>query len=731
MFGGQHLSRTQVAIAVPVALSYLIYPRHPFAPLHAVRMVLLRVLLKYKGWMTSPNSMLSKVFFMLVKALTYGTDNSTTVLQSALPRLPLPSLSDTCKKLIVSLQPLLSEEDLERTKKDMELLQARVGRKLQRYLWLHRWNPFTSNWLSEMWLRVAYLRVRDPLPLSTSYFCSDGRPLHHDPPTQNQTERVATLIIAALRIQKEIDDGTLKPMRGGGVLPVCMYGYELILGTTRLPGKEEDVIVQSKRCQHVAVACNGNIYRLQVIGKSGKTFTKAQLQDQVQQIIDWETKGSANQSAKNARTVRNVGALTTLPRAEWADKREKIIRSSDTNASHISTIESSLFLLALHTGPTPNSPTQYAHDGLHNMANDRWYDKSININVYNDGVNAINVEHSFCDGVVTGHWWEEVLVDEGTMYAYRWKIMNEEWTKRGLASKPPLFEALANQQPTDDAQPPELLHWDDPNGEIQTWVNEAEKGFVAQREEFGYNLAIIKGIGKDTLKKCRVSPDGFVQAAMHLAFYRLRGYLPLTYQPVSMHQYRFGRTETNRSMSNESKAFVVAMGTQANTPRTPEEVKNLVNLLKTSCLAHQARIRDAMLGQAIDRHLVGLRVIAAMTQTDTGEIFNGPAFTLPWDLITTSTPLLFRPENSFMIGTFANTYATTGGGFVTVTPGGFGCGYFFYDDAMALQISAKKGGSLSIPVEEAAQAFERELRQALEEMLALFGVAKSVETNSA
>jgi hypothetical protein len=45
--------------------------------------------------------------------------------------------------------------------------------------------------------------------------------------------------------------------------------------------------------------------------------------------------------------------------------------------------------------------------------------------------------------------------------------------------------------------------------------------------------------------------------------------------------------------------------------------------MQTAAAAHQARIKAAMVGNGVDRHLIGLRVLAKFTNTDTGAIFDG------------------------------------------------------------------------------------------------------------
>jgi hypothetical protein len=57
----------------------------------------------------------------------------------------------------------------------------------------------------------------------------------------------------------------------------------------------------------------------------------------------------------------------------------------------------------------------------------------------------------------------------------------------------------------------------------------------------------------------KVSPDSFIQQALQLAWYRDQGYVTATYESASTRGFLHGRTETIRSVTSDSRAFVGAM----------------------------------------------------------------------------------------------------------------------------------------------------------------------------
>ncbi|KXJ82353.1 hypothetical protein RP20_CCG014407 [Aedes albopictus] len=61
------------------------------------------------------------------------------------------------------------------------------------------------------------------------------------------------------------------------------------------------------------------------------------------------------------------------------------------------------------------------------------------------------------------------------------------------------------------------------------------------------------------MKKCRLSPDAYLQMALQLAYYRDAGKFSLTYEASMTRLFREGRTETVRPCTIESAAWVKAM----------------------------------------------------------------------------------------------------------------------------------------------------------------------------
>lgn len=78
-------------------------------------------------------------------------------------------------------------------------------------------------------------------------------------------------------------------------------------------------------------------------------------------------------------------------------------------------------------------------------------------------------------------------------------------------------------------------------------------------KDIDLRIFVHEAYGKGLMKKCRLSPDAFIQMALQLAYYRDAGKFSLTYEASMTRLFREGRTETVRPCTIESAAWVKAM----------------------------------------------------------------------------------------------------------------------------------------------------------------------------
>lgn len=198
--------------------------------------------------------------------------------------------------------------------------------------------------------------------------------------------------------------------------PLCMAQYYRLLGGCRRPGIERDsqFLPESSPDQHVIVVCRNQMYCVPIRAGDRGRLTENEIASQILFIL-----GDAP-----CLPVRPppVGLLTAEPRNKWAQDRNTLLLN-DQNCRNIELIERALILLCLDE-PIPNTfnargfngakyaghmagtrnETNMAHEMIHgggseyNTAN-RWFDKTMQIILSNDGTWGLCYEHSPSEGI--------------------------------------------------------------------------------------------------------------------------------------------------------------------------------------------------------------------------------------------------------------------------------------------------------------------------------------------
>jgi carnitine O-acetyltransferase len=97
---------------------------------------------------------------------------------------------------------------------------------------------------------------------------------------------------------------------------------------------------------------------------------------------------------------------------------------------------------------------------------------------------------------------------------------------------------------------------------------------------------------------------------MQLATYRLFGEQVGTYEATQTRPFLHGRTETTRSVSTESAAFVQKMGLHPAMDEHHNVVrKEKLQLLQDAVNAHVKYINSAAQAKGVDRHFLGLSML--------------------------------------------------------------------------------------------------------------------------
>lgn len=459
-----------------------------------------------------------------------------------------------------------------------------------------------------------------------------------------------------------------------------------MFNTTRVPGVETDTLQHMNESKHIAVYHKGRFFKVWMF-YDGRLLMPREIEQQMERILADKSEPMAGEE--------KLAALTAGERTPWAKAREQFFKNGK-NKQSLDAIEKAAFFVSLDdteqrydADNKVKSLDSYAKSLLHGKCYDRWFDKSFNLIVYKNGTMGLNAEHSWADAPIIGHLWEHVLSMD---------------PKLGYTE-----DGNCHGKPHPNLPGPQRLQWEIP-AECQEVIESSLTLARTLADDVDCHIIPFDEFGKGLIKKCRTSPDAFIQIALQLAHYRDKGKFCLTYEASMTRLFREGRTETVRSCTNESCDFVRAM-------IRDETREERLRLLKVAAEKHQSMYRLAMTGQGIDRHLFCLYVVSKYLGEESA--FLKEVLSEPWRLSTSQTPLqqveLFdlvrHPE-----------LVSSGGGFGPVADDGYGVSYIILgDELINFHISSK----YSSP-ETDSRRFGDNIRRAMLDMLALFQLDKKV-----
>ncbi|KAF5659370.1 carnitine o-acetyltransferase [Fusarium heterosporum] len=576
--------------------------------------------------------------------------------QDSIPRLPVPTLEETAKRYLKSLHPLLSPSEYEASKKAIDefVRPGGVGSKLQEKLVAKRDDPNTKNWIYEWWNDAAYLSYRDPVVPYVSYFYSH----RDDRRRRDPAKRAAAITTSVLEFKKQVDTGVLEPeyMKK---LPICMDSYQWMFNASRVAAKPADhpVKFSPEENKHIIAIRKNQFFKIHH-EIDGKQLNTSELEKQFNRVYEL------------AQRVPAVGALTSENRDIWTDARDILLKASPKNKDALEAIESSSFVVCLDDA-SPVTLEERAHQYWHGDGANRWYDKPLQFIVNDNGTSGFMGEHSMMDGTPTHR-----LNDYVNDLIFGNKLDFSDPNIRSNLPEPQLVKFEITK-------------------EVQSEIDRATKDFNDVISKHQLAVQAYQGYGKSLIKKFKCSPDAYVQMIIQLAYYKMYGKSRPTYESAATRRFQLGRTETCRTVSDDSVAWVQAMSDAS------IDDKTRVDLFRKAINAHGEYITAASDGKGVDRHLFGLKKLLEPGQ-EIPAIYQDPAYSYSssWHLST-----------SQLSSEFFNGY-----GWSQVIDAGFGIAYMINDNSLNFNIVSKGLGSdrMSYYLNEAANDMREMLTPTLE-----------------
>lgn len=538
--------------------------------------------------------------------------------QKELPSLPVPNLENTLSSFLPTALPLAKNEDeAKHLIKKSERFMLEVKGLQEKLIERKEINMSDSSWLQHWWNTVGYLQVRDPIVVNVSYFfhfIDDGTL----PILANQSSRsldgkhlgvlrAASILHSSADFRKQVCSGSYPQQRMGRnepKTPLCSVAFKYMFNSCRVPHRVQDTykIYDPSLHKHCIVARKGLFFSVDFLDDVGDALPVQELEERLQKCVIL---------ADENVHLPKFGWCTSSDRDSWADARSEMLRIGGGGmAKDIEKIESSALMICLDD-EAPVSRKQcgdiFWTGGL-SSGHNRWFDKSIQIMCANNGKAGLIGEHSMMDGMPM-----VCYADHVTRNTYS-DAINKSGVEMSLAKGGVeiLFQSCVDSNVFNNSKLPEM-------------ISKANQHFIQLVSDHELNVQSFQGYGSNGIKKMGYSPDAFVQMAIQLAIYRLLGKQVGTYEATQVRPYLHGRTETTRTISPDSAAFVKRMGTRANfCDDVPSRVEKKAYLRK-AVETHMNYITKAAKGHGVDRHFLGLSMMVDGGE-QMPELYSDPLF---------------------------------------------------------------------------------------------------------
>ncbi|KAL4222593.1 hypothetical protein ACF0H5_018634 [Mactra antiquata] len=576
---------------------------------------------------------------MDIEGMFTSKTEKTFQYDSQLPSLPVPTLKHTLERYLDSVKPHVTDAEYRQTEFLVQQFASGIGKDLHEQLLQKAQKE--KNWLERWWLNYAYLEYRLPLAPMINF----SGPLRFDIKYGVQLERAALCLFYYSKFWMYIQLEQIRPDRDSKGQYLCMDQFRRLFSACRIPAPKRDLLTEyfkpeseGESPNHVVVFCKGRIFMMKVVDDNGELLTPPNLQQQFQYIVD---------KCDREPEGPGLGALTGDNRTSWAHVRSHLLALHPDNFKNIELIQQSM-MCVIFDDAEPKDETELYQLALAGDSTNRWFDKSLSMIYFKNGLVASNCDHSPMDAMV--------LV-ASTYYV----DLNVIQSKGKWLGSPDIQQL----------EPPKELvfHIDDV---IERGIVNAKIVYNKIANNLQCCATHFPKYGKKFLRQFKLHPDTHVQMILQYAYYRMHNKPAPTYQTGTTRKYYNARTETVRSCSNEALEWVKAMMNPDVTTGTK------IVLYKKAAAKHNKLMAEATENQGCDRHLFGLQILALESGLPMPQIYTDPSYTKSGG------------GGNFVLSTSFVGYTPVYGGVVPMVEQGYGTFYCIQQKSISIFVSSWK-----------------------------------------
>jgi hypothetical protein len=444
-----------------------------------------------------------------------------------------------------------------------ELYGASQAKQQERLLTLAREHPV--NWCAAGLTRL-WLSCRGGLPFTNNY----AMLLEDDPRADSLTERAARLIAAALQLYQSVRTQALPPDMADD-MPLEMGQYRRVFATHRVPHPYCDEVTTITGSQHIVILVGGKPYYMVVDPRRAVESLSA-----IQQALDH----IVEQAQTDDYGAVAPGMFTALPRDDWSRLRLDLMKTPG-NEQTLMLLEKALFVVCLDTHTAPAGLSGLSANLRDGNCHNRYYDKSMQIVVAENGAAGLCFERAAVDGSVA--------------LGFAARLQRESLALPAAQDVPLPSRPLVRLRAVD---------WSLSKA-LKRRLQAAEKAIEETRSQRDIETWTIPQLGLKAFKALNISPDAVVQLALQHASDEVTGQIPNIFEPVQIRHFAGGRMDFIMPVTAESLTAVRSM--QADNANPFMTAAQIYRAAKT----HQSLVVNAKSGRGLVSHLLALNAVQA------------------------------------------------------------------------------------------------------------------------
>ncbi|PIE42290.1 MAG: hypothetical protein CSA47_01490 [Gammaproteobacteria bacterium] len=567
------------------------------------------------------------------------------------PLLPIPELQETADRFLTWVKPLISAQQYQQTQARVKQFVDGDGQTLQKALRAFAEEKSHSSWLIDAWLE-SYLCVRDSLPLTTS----GGFRLDLRYPDTGLM-RVAYMIVGFAQQSADYFNDCLEPNLSPRQEPLDMYQWKPLQGIGRMPGADCDhyeMAPMDKQVRYVGVFWKNREFLVPVLDEHHRVYSAASIAKALEAIVAGQFSDQCDKPAVSAMTMSLAGG-------EEAHAFINEVRDNGENQANLLALSHTLINIYLD-----ESFAETDNETLRNFS----YLEKKRLWAYKPLTVCANLADNRLFAHLEHGWYDAGALQ--TMFA-RSEIVAATHAE--------------GEQATVDL-PVKLLQWqftESQRATLGTW----DRRHRQRAGQYRVDAAVVPVDGEKIPQ--RTSIDALMQFVLQYAQQQTFGKIRNTYEAVDVSHFQRGRTECIRPVSSESVAFVKAL----------IKGKATAEQFSDAHAEHKNRIKACKRGHGVNRHLLGLRLMADKLGLQPA-LFDDVGYqTITYDFLSTSS----LGDRRYM-GDFA---------FVPTVIGGLGVSYFTTDEQDFLYCIAYHEQQQAI-----VEKFKHDLGEAGEKLMQFF-----------